>query len=55
MLFTVLAAVAYGIGFIEQGTGGHTNAWFSPMAMLLAGSFFLALHLAGAASWLPRR
>jgi hypothetical protein len=54
-VFGILAAVAYGIGYIEQDSGAHTNAWFSPMAMLLAGSFFLVLHVAGAASWLPRR
>lgn len=58
-MFAVLAAVAYGIGFIEQGSGGHTSAWFSPMAMLLLGSFFVALQLAVASgiirSWLPPR
>ena len=58
-MFAVLAAVAYGIGFIEQGSGGNTNAWFSPMAMLLLGSFFLALHLLVSSgiirSWLPPR
>lgn len=54
-MFGILAAVAYGIGYIEQGTGGHTNAWFSPAALLILGSFFLALHLSGANSWLPRR
>lgn len=54
-MFAILAAVAYGIGYIEQGSGGHTNAWFSPM-LLLAGSFFLALHLLGiGTSWTPRR
>lgn len=54
-MFAILAAVAYAVGFIEQGTGGSTNTWFSPSALLLLGSFFLALHLAGAGSWLPRR
>lgn len=54
-MFAILAAIAYGIGFIEQGSGGNTSAWFSPVAMLLLGSFLLALHLAGAGSWLPRR
>jgi len=54
-MFGILAAVAYGIGYVEQGSGGHTNAWFSPLALLILGSFFLALHLAGANSWLPRR
>jgi hypothetical protein len=58
-VFGILAAVAYGIGYIEQGSSGHTNAWFSPMALLLAGSFFLALHLMGSGpgvpSWLSRR
>lgn len=54
-MFGILAAIAYGIGYIEQGTGGHTNAWFSPIALLILGSFFLALHLSGANEWLPRR
>lgn len=53
-MFAILAAAAYGIGFVEQGSGGHTNAWFSPMAMLLAGSFFPVLHVAGADHWIPR-
>lgn len=53
-MFAILAAVAYGIGYIEQGSGDHTSAWFSPMAMLLAGSFFLVLHVARADRWIPR-
>lgn len=53
-MFAILAAVAYLLGFVEQGSGGNPNAWFSPMAMLLIGSFFLALHLAGADRWIPR-
>jgi hypothetical protein len=55
-MFAILAAVAYGIGFVENGSGGHTSAWFSPMALLLAGSFFLALHLLGIGTgWTVRR
>lgn len=54
-MFGILAAVAYGIGYIEQGSGGHTNAWFSPMALLLAGSFLLALHLLGIGTAWPTR
>jgi hypothetical protein len=54
-MFAIFAAVAYRIGFVENGSGGHTSVWFSPTAMLLLGSFLLALHLAGAGAWLPRR
>ncbi|ACU71776.1 hypothetical protein Caci_2867 [Catenulispora acidiphila DSM 44928] len=53
-MFAILAAVAYLLGFIEQGSGSHTSAWFSPMAMLLIGSFFLVLHVAGVDRWIPR-
>lgn len=53
-MFAILAAVAYAVGYIEQGSAGHTSAWFSPMAMLLLGSFFLVLHVAGADRWIPR-
>lgn len=55
-MFGILAAVAYGIGYVEQGTAGHTSAWLSPLALLLGGSFFLALHLLGVgATWPTRR
>lgn len=54
-MFGILAAVAYAVGFIEQGSDAHTSPWFSPMALLLLGSFFAVLHLIGAGQWLPRK
>lgn len=56
-MFAVLAAVAFGVAFVLNGAATVTNAWFSPTSLMLAGLFFLALHLCGVgAGWaLTRR
>lgn len=50
-MFAILAAICFGIGYIETGSAGHTNTWFSPTALTLAGLFFVALHLLGIGNW----
>jgi len=56
-MFAVLAAVAFGVAFVLNGAATVTTAWFSPTSLMLAGLFFLALHLCGVgAGWaLTRR
>lgn len=54
-MFAILAFVAAVLGFLLNGLQAHTNAWFSPTGLGLVALAFLALHLAGAGSWLPRR
>ena len=46
-MLAVIAAVLFGVGFILQGSGAHTNAWLSPTSLLLAGLACLALHMCG--------
>jgi hypothetical protein len=46
-MLAVIAAVLFGAGLIIQGSGAHTNAWLSPVSLLLAGLACLALHLCG--------
>lgn len=47
MSFGLLAAVAALLGFFLNGSGSHTNAWLSPMSLLLLAVALLALHLSG--------
>ncbi|HWU23658.1 MAG TPA: hypothetical protein VN088_19120 [Nocardioides sp.] len=34
-MFAILAAIAAGTGVIINGTHAHTNAWSSPLGLLL--------------------
>jgi len=54
-MFAFLSALAAALGFLLSGLAVHTNAWFSPTSLGLLSLAFLALHLAGASSWIPRR
>lgn len=49
-MFAIISAVLFGVAFVLNGTGSDTNAWFSPMSLMLAGLFCLALHLCGVGS-----
>ncbi len=46
-MLAIIAAILFGIGFVLSGSGDHTNAWFSPTSLILAGLTCLALHLCG--------
>lgn len=46
-MLAVLAAILAGVGYILDGTGAHTSAWFSPGALTLAAVACLALHFSG--------
>lgn len=51
----IIAAVLFAVAFIVNGSGSHTNMWFSPMSLMFAGLFCLALHLVGVGtSWVRR-
>lgn len=54
-MFGLLAVVAALLGFLLNGLAAHTNTWFSPFSLGLLSLAFLALHLSGASTWLPRR
>ncbi len=44
-MFALASFVFALIGFIVNGTGAHTDAWFSPLGMALASLACLALHV----------
>lgn len=52
-MFAILAAVAWGVGYVIDGSGARTPAWLSPGALILLGLACVALHLA--TGWWPRR
>lgn len=52
-MLAILAAIAFGTGYILDASGAHTDAWLSPAALILLGLALLALHLA--TGWWPRR
>ncbi len=52
-MFAVASFALALLGFVLNGTQAHTDAWFSPLGMMLASLACLALHLFGP-SW-PRR
>jgi hypothetical protein len=47
MPFGILAAVAALLGYVLNGSGSHTNAWLSPLSLLLLAVALLALHVSG--------
>lgn len=52
----ICAAVCFLIGFIVNAMQpAHVSPWWAPISMICAGGFFLALHLFGVGTWLPRR
>lgn len=53
-MLAIIAAVLFGVGFVLSGSGAHTNAWLSPISLLLAGLACLALHIASGA-WSKRQ
>lgn len=52
-MLAILAAIAFGTGYILDASGAHTGTWVSPGALVLLGLALLALHLV-APSW-PRK
>jgi hypothetical protein len=54
MLFGILAVIAAGLNFVLIGMAAHTNAWFSPEALISLAIAFLALHVLGADAWIRR-
>ncbi len=46
-MFAVLATVLFALAGILQGSGTHTNAWLSPLALIAFGLACLALHVSG--------
>lgn len=46
-MFGIISAILFGVSFILNGAGSHTSVWFSPFSLMLAGLFFLALHMLG--------
>lgn len=54
MLFGILAVIVAGLNFILIGLGAHTNAWFSPQALISLALAFLGLQVLGAEGWIRR-
>lgn len=50
-MFGLIAAVLFGVAFVLNGAATVTSAWFTPTSFMLAGLFFLALHLCNLGSW----
>lgn len=55
-MFGLIAAILFAVAFIINGSGGHPDVWFSPLSLMLAGLFCLAVHLLGVGTgWSIRR
>ena len=55
-MLAVLAAIAFGVGYVLNLVKANPPAALAPGALLLLGLFFLALHLCGVgAGWSVRR
>ncbi|MBY8882282.1 hypothetical protein [Actinacidiphila acidipaludis] len=46
-MLAAVGAVILAIAYLLNVTSTHTDAAFSPFSLLVAGAFFVALHLAG--------
>lgn len=46
-MLAIVAFILFVIAGILQGSGAHTNAWFSPLALACYGLACLALHVSG--------
>jgi len=53
-MFGIIAAILFGVGFLENGAGGTHNTWTSPTSFMMLGLVFLTVHLIAGAVW-PRR
>jgi hypothetical protein len=50
-----IAAVLFVIAFFINGSGTHTDVWFTPTSLMLLGLACLALHLLGVGTgWYSR-
>jgi hypothetical protein len=46
-MFALFAFVLFVVAGVLQGSGSHTNAWLSPLAVACYGLACLALHVSG--------
>lgn len=46
-MLAAVGAVVLAIAYLLNVTSTHTDAAFTPFNLLIAGAFFVALHLAG--------
>lgn len=46
-MLAAVGAVILAIAYLINVTSTHTDAAFTPFSLLIAGAFFVALHLAG--------
>ncbi len=46
-MLAAVGAVILAIAYLLNVTSTHTDAAFTPFSLLVAGAFFVALHLAG--------
>lgn len=53
-MFGIIAAILFGVGFLENGAGGAHSTWTSPTSFMLLGLVFLTVHLL-AGTVRPRR
>lgn len=44
-MFGIVAAILFGVAFLENGAGGPHSAWTSPTSFMLLGLTCLAVHL----------
>lgn len=54
-MFAIIAAVLFGLSLLLTLIGESLGTLVTPNTLNIAGFLFVALHLAGAASWRGRR